>query len=459
MSPSLPRSGWSIIQQQHVLDIVLSLGHNHSMNHLHLAASFLSGLGYQFSLLRHVAIDADSMCPAGCDGFQLDYEDKFDILPLVRVLWAHPSTSCRIYLTKTGRTVDRRILSPWFIDQGNRLPDRDVRLLEQIICAVGTLDNLDVQKYGRFERLIANIRVNKALNLVEVTFPSTGHDLYFDWQATTMTFRFHRTDQGGLCQLQKDDWKATDKLKNLPHNVSDKIQGYALTEQPVVFDRDRKTTQGFPYHLTQINHEFHCTTRSQFSLFNKVVAHMTTNATTTDFARWASLRYWLDNPISVLFSQRNFHMSRNDQNQSGPLPTIVLDLHCPTAMALSDLRINVTDLVRLTYHFQTLAMLSVQARSGFANIAHNHEFNFTVAEMRRKCFVFLGSIIDQQPERLQQDCPEIWINGKGSIIEAVYPSQNGAVQDIFSNPYAYANTTTTTAMGIYYARLLETRAK
>jgi hypothetical protein len=152
-------------------------------------------------------------------------------------------------------------------------------------------------------------------------------------------------------------------------------------------------------------------------------------------------------------------MSRNDQNQSGPLPTIVLDLHCPTAMALSDLRINVTDLVRLTYHFQTLAMLSVQARSGFANIAHNHEFNFTVAEMRRKCFVFLGSIIDQQPERLQQDCPEIWINGKGSIIEAVYPSQNGAVQDIFSNPYAYANTTTTTAMGIYYARLLETRAK
>jgi hypothetical protein len=152
-------------------------------------------------------------------------------------------------------------------------------------------------------------------------------------------------------------------------------------------------------------------------------------------------------------------MSRNDQNQSGPLPTIVLHLHCPTAMALSDLRINVTDLVRLTHHFRTPAMLSVQARSGLGNIAQNHEFNFTVAEMRRKCFVFLGSINDQQPERLQQDCLEIWINGKRSIIEAVYRSQNGAVQDTFSNPYAYANTATTTAMGIYYARSLETRAR
>jgi hypothetical protein len=149
-------------------------------------------------------------------------------------------------------------------------------------------------------------------------------------------------------------------------------------------------------------------------------------------------------------------MSRNDQCQSGLLPTIVLDFHCPTAMASSDLRINVNDLVRLTYPFRTPAMLSVQVRSDFENLAHNHEFNFTVAEIRRKCIIIIGSSIDQHPERLLQDCPEIWMNGKGSIIDAVYPSQNGAVQDTFSNPYAYADTATTTAMGIYYARSLET---
>jgi hypothetical protein len=149
--------------------------HNAGMFQLRLAAPFLSEVPSQVSVLRYVAIDVDPVCPDACDRYWHEEEDRLDMLPLVRVLWARHSIKRRISFTHTGRIFDPRVHgSCGYVDKPP-IPDHGLRLLEQFTKAASQDDALNFQKYEKFERLVDYILVDSSLNNVNVTFPSTSH--------------------------------------------------------------------------------------------------------------------------------------------------------------------------------------------------------------------------------------------------------------------------------------------
>jgi hypothetical protein len=74
--------------------------------------------------------------------------------------------------------------------------------------------------------------------------------------------------------------------------------------------------------------------------------------------------------------------------------------------------------------------------------------------MRRKCFTFLSSVLDQHPDRDQQVCPRIWMNGHGEIIDATYLEGGAEVLDCLSNPYTSKSREVMITLGRQYTRAL-----
>ena len=69
------------------------------------AAPWLCSIGSQYSLLKTVVLDTDSLCPSDCEhGLK-----SFDILPIVRFMWAHPETVHKIRFGRSGRAMLRHI--------------------------------------------------------------------------------------------------------------------------------------------------------------------------------------------------------------------------------------------------------------------------------------------------------------------------------------------------------------
>jgi hypothetical protein len=76
-------------------------------------------------------------------------------LPLVRVLWSGKLSGCNMKLIHTGRELDPRVHYDYYRDEMSRICTAD--LLDATVHAIGTEDLLELAKYARFDRILANI--------------------------------------------------------------------------------------------------------------------------------------------------------------------------------------------------------------------------------------------------------------------------------------------------------------
>jgi hypothetical protein len=111
----------------------------------------------------------------------------------------------------------------------------------------------------------------------------------------------------------------------------------------------------------------------------------------------------------------------------------------------------------LTYelHPQTVVRLVVAYEVNASR--HVEERSVSLEELRRDCFLLISAILERQPHRAGQDCPEIWINGEGHVIEAIYPRSDTVDQDIIANSYTSLGSEEKTTVGLQYASSLDVR--
>jgi hypothetical protein len=73
------------------------------------AAAWMISIGSHFRLLSQVQIDVDAVCPHLCYGNE--YHFSFDLLPLLRIIWANSDAKCEITFVHTARFLDSSIHS------------------------------------------------------------------------------------------------------------------------------------------------------------------------------------------------------------------------------------------------------------------------------------------------------------------------------------------------------------
>jgi hypothetical protein len=114
-----------------------------------------------------------------------------------------------------------------------------------------------------------------------------------------------------------------------------------MTQQPVIFDLDRQTVEGFPRNLTQTSRDIRNSTQRRFHVFNEVTTYMATHKTQPDFTNWHSLRHWLENPASKIFPVARALLT-DEEKLPRVMPTMILTFQVQTPVVLESLRINIT---------------------------------------------------------------------------------------------------------------------
>jgi hypothetical protein len=425
--------------------------HNEKMNQISTAADFLVSLGTQLDLLKKLVIDITPLCPEECaDGIQNVDTEQIDILPIIRVLWSQPKVAQVISLTSTGRNLDRRV-HPFYHEDDLKHSIRP-RLLNGIIQAIGRNDTLNLMRYGRFERLLSNIWVRRNLDWGWIVHPIPSYQTYPRGEAEVVqTFDIIRSPKSKSLGLEWGSWEYSSKLHMLPLRIQVRIRTCASrSEDNILFDLDRQTVHGLEFGPLHLNREFRRSMHQQAANGSQMTVAFATNEVRTDFSDYANLRRWLEHPISKVYPT-------SDRLKISSLPPrIALNFNIEHSTALADIQVDVTNFIRLTYDLLPQSMVLICIKTNHGEIRDEHAVS--LEDIRKRCFLYISEIMENFPLQSCQKCPELWINGYGTVLGAfdqfIDLSQQGGYR---SNSYAKLDDTDLLEIGREYATNLERR--
>jgi hypothetical protein len=113
----------------------------------------VTSIGSYFALSSQVQIDVDAVCP---HPFYLNvYQESFDLLPLLKIIWANPDARCEITFVHTGRFLDSSIHSSQrHVDDGRRFP---TNTMNNILVTLGTNDALNIKQYAKYAKFLVSV--------------------------------------------------------------------------------------------------------------------------------------------------------------------------------------------------------------------------------------------------------------------------------------------------------------
>ncbi|KAF2246650.1 hypothetical protein BU26DRAFT_567002 [Trematosphaeria pertusa] len=377
--------------------------HNQEMSQIQWSVSWLEEMGTNLDLLRKVVIDIDPSCPTWC----VRSDVRIDILPLVKWFWAHPATKCQITFANAKGKLQYNVHAPALRN------DINAAVLNNVMHALVNVDRLGLKRYGRFERTLGHIWMSDALDYGISEYPSTQINPAGDLKRP---FSVRRAGK----KIRWATWIRDPSFLAFPFppQLRNKVLDYAIqSEKPVICDVDLKIANGLNINLFGIDQWTRRYVANRFNSLNTFTIQMTATEKRTNFSNYENLRQWLESPISALYPSRFQYKPK--YSASGP-PVIVLHFELDTAVTLRQLRINVTEFIRLTYGLSFYSLLRFTLRCQRDGQEQLEECTLELHEMRRSCFILLSNILSGTLME-EQECPQIWINGEGVAVQAVYP--------------------------------------
>ncbi|KAH4935443.1 hypothetical protein HBI25_004650 [Parastagonospora nodorum] len=392
--------------------------HNLFMRQFDDAREFLYSIGMQVAHVKEIEIDISPLCSAfDCDRVDdVEVEERIDLLPLARLKWYPPSSTCEFRLVNTGRALNHRVHGE-FTGNSAHMSNINAQLLEDIVKAVGSIHAL--KTHGRFDRLIDRIELSLDLESGSVHYPITGPYHEVD-KRTIIPFEILRDDQDRFHRLHWVSCVHTSDLHPLPPRVYRKVMCWVMNGgENIIFDLDCRNVYGLPFNILQVDRSMRSLALTCLPFYNQITIMMTKSLQRSNFDSWKSLKAWLEESISGSFPTV---MKEPSPSHPEPPATIVLKVTLATLATLAELRIEITGLIRLTYKLRPYCLLRFELRStredGLEECS-NHAT--TLLLLRKTLFVFISGIMEDYPWRKDDDCPEIWVNGYGQIVEATYP--------------------------------------
>jgi hypothetical protein len=364
--------------------------HNEYMEQFGLARQFLFSIGTQVAHVKEIKIDISPLClEDDCDrvvGLRL--EEQIDVLPLARLIWYPPSSTCGFHLVHTGRSLDHRVHWDWPGKQAH-VSKLDAQLLEDIVQALSK--NNTLRKHGRFERLIDKIELSLDLEIGYLHYPITGP--YYDVDKRVIKpFEILMDDKGRLRSLTRSSWAHTSDLHPLPPRLHRKIMRWAMEgEKDIVFDLDCRNVSGLPLNILQVDRSMRSLAHKHLSFYNQITIMMTTSRQKSDFDQWRSLKAWLEESISDSFPTDK----EEAPSHTEPSATLVLKANLATPATLPGLRIEIASFIRLTYTLNPYILLRFELPStGKDGLEECQNHVTTLLLLRKRLFVFISSIME-----------------------------------------------------------------
>jgi hypothetical protein len=422
--------------------------HNDTMSQFNMTERFLDSLETQISLLNKVVVDTSPLCPDHCTEVSSQHvaAERIDILPLVRILWFKPEVAGKIRLHQTDRSLDRRV--HW--DGNGSVNDIEPLLLENIIRAIGHDDVLGLKKVGRFVRLLESIWIERCLPLEWgwVVNPMESHDttsLYLpqaDREIVT-PFEISKSPLTEPVTLAWQTWADDHDLSQLSRHITDLIWLHAVVSgADISFDMDSQAVQGLDFGLLHLNKRSRRFVQSNLSVYKSTTILCRTKLQRTDFDDWKSFRQWIANPISAVYPTVRKHPNRPE-----PSATIVLDFTIRYDSRPIELRVNMTNFIRVTFELCTRSLITfrVERKIGGAR----DESTINLQKLRKRCFLLLSHIMKIDPG--------LWVNGYGEIVEAC-DAVSTSDHFYIINPHANLSDIDVRRVGLANAEALEERS-
>lgn len=356
----------------------------------HGAGLWLAAIGSHIYLPRRLVINLDNYnAPSNIIPYIPGRRRMVELTGLLKVLWANPASkvSFSIFRPGAGRSQPAEALT-----NAARELVRDV---------------LDIRKYSR---LIKYIAIQRDCSAGTVWYGDDSDD-FLRLSPQEVERNFNITENGMILEFSE---KKELKLPNLPEHIRQRIYEAVTGSEPIPVDLDGKSYCDPARTLTATCHSMRQDNSSFWSHAFEV--KMASSKLRTTFHDFEVLRRWLcvDRTEVCPFSASRRRVQALE---------IVLqfDISCDetsTMPTLQDIRIEIVSLIRVLSHMPerdvgvTLSMISRSRRWEYTS---KGTINF--GQLRRNVLVVLSKIFEKHPEMEDIDCPDLWMNGNGNIVE------------------------------------------
>ncbi|KAH4080451.1 hypothetical protein HBH46_229970 [Parastagonospora nodorum] len=391
---------------------------------LEYAPIWLEQLGSQCSLLRKVVIDVDALCPTGCEGAL----DDIDLLPLARFLWYHASGDCTLKFAHTGRMLT--------MHSGGTARDHETSatIFNNMLSALITRDALGLKKYSLSKHYLADMEVSVRKRKGTLTY--RARDGYYSRVDEMLildggrTLRFQEMTQGRSVLLQ------------LPRNILHTIIRYAWSSLGhLVFDVDNRTACGIPFNIFEVNREL----RQTFLLPDyRLVAHpmhlqISTDEITTNFNQFVAIKDLVSDDTRNSKFPKLFPEILSQSLTSAHIK-ITLRVSTTTRTTLDQVRIDIKGLLCLIRHERLGRKISIEIALSCPRDGSMHEevVMLSLQDLQKRAFLLLFDVLAafDLNEEATIDSPSVWINGKGTLLDASYPETPSTAKFSVANRHA-----------------------
>ena len=406
-------------------------------NQVWSVSTWLSSIGSHYHLLSRVHIDADA--------YRERHYKKFDLLPLLKLVWIHPHAKCKIVFAPSGWPLPKHRRAYRALSSETADPIPSINFMNRVLFTLGTKDALSLKQYARYPRLVPSIVIQMWYGqrpLGYISLKDAGTPRRFG----NLTKVFDISDQG-----EKAEWResSVSNLLDLPFRLLSDINTYVrASEARVVFDLDNEQVEGFQAGLHGVNrHLRQRIDREPGRSCDEIEFKMSTQEAVTDFKSFIALRRCLD----IKKFRDLMDLERRPKRKRSVKMVLMFDLSTPKP--IEDLRINITELLAVFRCGFLVPTIAVQeSNSGMTNTE-----TIILHSLRWAAFLLLSDILDQFPAKADQPPPEIWIDGHGTVLHATYPATDTSAEEIIPHLFTDKDPVSFSSEGWRIFKIVENR--
>jgi len=240
------------------------------------ACKWLEQIGSQFSSLKKVIIDTNTMCTYD----NCSCGERIEILPLLRLIWKNPDLLKIISFGDASKTPGTADAVSEAVDRGRGWNDK-AHMLNNMLTALAVEDVLDIRKYSFSNRLMS------AVSIITRPEEQEKENSYVRmWNGSEEDREeFLTSDEGKPIRWKPwEPWERRYRFAHLPTDIRERIAGLLLRQPDgVTIDLDSHTIHGLDFDIARTGLVPVRNAGLVASRVNRISVKMTSNKTITDF--------------------------------------------------------------------------------------------------------------------------------------------------------------------------------
>ena len=384
------------------------------------ACKWLEQIGSQFSSLKKVIIDTNTMCTYD----NCSCGERIEILPLLRLIWKNPDLLKIISFGDASKTPGTADAVSEAVDRGRGWNDK-AHMLNNMLTALAVEDVLDIRKYSFSNRFMS------AVSIITRPEEQEQENSYVRiWNGSEEDREeFLTSDEGKPIRWKPwEPWEGRYRFAHLPTDIRERIAGLLLRQSDgVTIDLESHTMHGLDFDIARTGLVHVRNAGIVASRVNRISVKMTSNKTITHFDGLDKLMtfYHRRDDHPEVLSQMLGHLEEHSPQ------TIILEIAPAKIDILGAIRININVLmlILLSRKFHPASTIRITLTPPPDTGAPQQTTTISTEKLHQKVFILLSEYMveklqglpnlpDPNTEKalLELKTPDLWIDGYGNLL-------------------------------------------